>query len=99
MRTLIALYTAFLIYVDDIFQYHADAVHDFNELFVLPKPRGDFVLDFFAQLQLELPRLSQSGLLHYDHLNVEPDHWASIGICDEGTCKCVSLLLFGICLN
>jgi hypothetical protein len=52
----ISLYTAFLIYIDDIFQYDIDAVREFNERFVLRKSQGDQVLDCFANLLLELPK-------------------------------------------
>jgi hypothetical protein len=52
-RLFISLYTAFLIYTDDVFQYQVDAVREFNERFVAQKRQEDPVLDSFASLLLE----------------------------------------------
>ncbi|KAF8520312.1 terpenoid synthase [Gautieria morchelliformis] len=56
IRLFISLYTAFLIYTDDVFQYQVDAVREFNERFVAQKPQQDPVLHSFANLLPEFSR-------------------------------------------
>ncbi|EDR03562.1 uncharacterized protein LACBIDRAFT_331339 [Laccaria bicolor S238N-H82] len=52
----IALYTAFLIYLDDVFQHDIELVYCFNERFILCQPQDDPVLDGFASLLREFPQ-------------------------------------------
>ncbi|TFK66623.1 terpenoid synthase [Pluteus cervinus] len=52
-KAFIALYTALLIYVDDIFQYNIEDIKRFNERFVRREPQGDALLDYLAQLFME----------------------------------------------
>jgi hypothetical protein len=54
-RILIALYTAFLIYLDDVFQYDAESVAEFNKRFLQKEDQMDEVLQGFAELLLEIP--------------------------------------------
>lgn len=49
-RIFIALYTAFLIYLDDVFQNEVEEVRSFNQRFMQGQPQGDIVLDAFAKL-------------------------------------------------
>lgn len=51
----IAMYTAFLIYLDDVFQHDVAEVSSFNQRFITNQPQGDPVLDAFAYLLLEMP--------------------------------------------
>lgn len=53
-RIIIALYTAFLIYLDDIFQHDINVVRDFNHNFICGIKQSDPVLDAFASLLREL---------------------------------------------
>ncbi|TFK38295.1 isoprenoid synthase domain-containing protein [Crucibulum laeve] len=55
-RIFIALYTAFLIYLDDIFQKDVGLVSEFNERFIHKRAQLDPVLDSFADLLYELPQ-------------------------------------------
>lgn len=57
----IALYTAFLNYVYNIFQRNASAVREFNERFVAVRPQADEVLDCFAILL-------RHGSAYFDHV-------------------------------
>ncbi|TFK66368.1 terpenoid synthase [Pluteus cervinus] len=52
-RVFIALFTALLVYIDDIFQYNIEDIKCFNERFVRHEPQGDALLDFYAQLCME----------------------------------------------
>lgn len=52
----IALYTAFLIYLDDVFQHDVEHVYCFNERFILCQAQDDPVLDGFASLLREFPQ-------------------------------------------
>lgn len=54
-RIFIAIYTAFLIYLDDVFQSRIDAVRGFNQRFIKKQPQGDAVLDAFAGFLHEFP--------------------------------------------
>lgn len=54
-RIFIALYTAFLIYLDDVFQKDVDRVSVFNDRFIQGQPQEDPVLDSFAALLHEIP--------------------------------------------
>ena len=54
-RILIALYTAFLTYLDDAFQYHMERLYYFNQRFMLHQPHDDPVLDALSELLHELP--------------------------------------------
>jgi len=55
-QILIALYTAFLIYLDDVFQHDVELVYCFNERFILCQAQDDPVLDGFASLLHEFPQ-------------------------------------------
>ncbi|KAF8889652.1 isoprenoid synthase domain-containing protein [Infundibulicybe gibba] len=55
-RIFIALYTAFLIYLDDVFRHDVSAISQFNDRFINQQPQGDAVLDSFANLLLECPQ-------------------------------------------
>ncbi|THU91037.1 hypothetical protein K435DRAFT_674887 [Dendrothele bispora CBS 962.96] len=46
----ITLYTAFLIYLDDVLCHNLDAVSEFNERLTTGKVQKDFMLDHFATL-------------------------------------------------
>ncbi|EEB94714.1 hypothetical protein MPER_06428 [Moniliophthora perniciosa FA553] len=53
---LIALYTAFLIYLDDVLCHDQDAVSEFNERLATGKVQKNFMLDHFAALIIEFSR-------------------------------------------
>lgn len=53
-RIIIALYTAFLIYLDDVFQHNIEGVREFNHYFIHGTHPSDPVLDSFAALLREL---------------------------------------------
>ncbi|KAF8882389.1 isoprenoid synthase domain-containing protein [Infundibulicybe gibba] len=55
-RIFIALYTGFLIYLDDVFQNDIDSVSCFNNNFIQRLPQKDPVLDGFASLLHEFPQ-------------------------------------------
>ena len=57
IRIFIALYTAFLLYLDDIFQNNIQPLREFNERFVLKQSQENEVLNSFADLLLEMPEL------------------------------------------
>jgi len=52
-QILIALYTAFLIYVDDVYQHDVEGINCFNERFILCQAQDDPVLDALASLLRE----------------------------------------------
>lgn len=54
-RILIALYTAFLTYLDNSFQYHMPHLYYFNQRFMLHQPQNDPILDGLTKLLYELP--------------------------------------------
>ena len=51
----IAIYTAFLIYLEDIFHKDVDLVREFNTRFALHQPKGNAVLDALATFLMEMP--------------------------------------------
>jgi hypothetical protein len=55
-QIIIALYTAFLIYIDDVHQNDVGGIYGFNERFVLCQPQDDPVLESLASLLRELPK-------------------------------------------
>lgn len=57
LRVYICLYTAFLIYLDDMFENDIDAVKEFNGRFVTHQRQRHFILDHFAAFLLEMPAL------------------------------------------
>lgn len=52
-QILIALYTAFLIYIDDVYQHNVEGIDCFNERFILCKSQDDPVLDALTSLLQE----------------------------------------------
>lgn len=57
-RIFITLYTAVLVYLDDVFEHDVQAVHDFNQRFLRNEPQEDLVLDAFSKmLSVELPAI------------------------------------------
>ena len=56
IQIIIALYTAFLIYIDDVHQNDVEGIYGFNERFVLCQPQDDPVLESLASLLRELPK-------------------------------------------
>ena len=52
----VALYTAFLIYTDDVFHTNIDAVLYFNDRFVHGEPQADAAMDSFAELLHQIPK-------------------------------------------
>lgn len=51
----ICFYTAFLVYLDDVFEKDIDAVLPFNHRFITNQKQNDVLLDHFAQLLLDMP--------------------------------------------
>ncbi|KAL5496019.1 hypothetical protein ACEPAH_3112 [Sanghuangporus vaninii] len=56
-RIYIALYISFTAYLDDLFISHIDAIREFVSRFVARQPQQLKVLDDFAALLLEIPRI------------------------------------------
>ncbi|KAL5480713.1 hypothetical protein ACEPAI_9653 [Sanghuangporus weigelae] len=56
VKMYIALYTGFVVYLDDLFLSHIDAIREFVSRFVARQPQQLKVLDDFAALLLETPR-------------------------------------------
>ncbi|KAF5360314.1 hypothetical protein D9758_009124 [Tetrapyrgos nigripes] len=56
-RIYIALYTGYLIYLDDVFEHDVTAVEVFNDRFVSHRKQKDPVLDDFADLLRRAPKL------------------------------------------
>lgn len=54
-RVIIGIYTAFMIYLDDISSSDIEAVAQFNQRFYRAEPQLDKVLDDFAQLLRDFP--------------------------------------------
>ena len=54
-RVYIAMYTAFLIYIEDIFHKDMGIVQQFNSRFTLHQPKENAVLDALSNLLLEMP--------------------------------------------
>ncbi|EKG19621.1 Terpenoid synthase [Macrophomina phaseolina MS6] len=57
VQMFISLYTAFLVYLDDMFENDMDAVRQFNHKFISRKPQKLELLDHFAELLHEMPAL------------------------------------------
>ncbi|KIY51852.1 terpenoid synthase [Fistulina hepatica ATCC 64428] len=57
LQTFICLYTAFLIYLDDMFDQDVESVREFNHRFVTGQKQRHWLLDHFAALLLEMPNL------------------------------------------
>lgn len=53
----ICFYTAFLVYLDDMFGNDIDAVQQFNHRFITRQPQANDLLDHFADLLLEMPAI------------------------------------------
>ncbi|KAL5522421.1 hypothetical protein ACEPAG_8437 [Sanghuangporus baumii] len=56
VKIYITLYTGFVVYLDDLFVSHIDAIREFVSRFVARQPQQLKVLDDFAALLLETPR-------------------------------------------
>lgn len=55
IQVFICFYTAFLVYLDDMFEKDIAAVQEFNHLFVTGQRQATSLLDHFADLLLEMP--------------------------------------------
>ncbi|TFK66359.1 terpenoid synthase [Pluteus cervinus] len=55
-RIFIALYTAYIYYLDDMFQNNVDSVKQFNERFIMREKQDEPALDSFAELLYEFPK-------------------------------------------
>lgn len=57
IRLYVCFYTAFLVYLDDMFENDIDAVKEFNNRFVAHKPQRHWILDHLAGFLLEMPKI------------------------------------------
>lgn len=73
IQVFICFYTAFLVYLDDVFENDIEAVRPFNYRFITRQKQNDDLLDHFSELVLEMPQLfgtTEANLMTTSTLNL-----------------------------